>query len=90
MLRMVYPVEEKKKEEYYKGKEVRGTLEKKKEYYKGKEVKGEKKSLQTNRRGASRHYHIRKRGREENDVYGDAPSDGRLIFASRLRADRKD
>ncbi len=34
--------EEKKKEEYYKGKEVKGTLEKKKEYYKGKEVKGEK------------------------------------------------
>ncbi len=34
--------EEKKKEEYYKGKQVKGTLEKKKEYYKGKEVKGEK------------------------------------------------
>ncbi len=34
--------EQKKKEEYYKGKEVKGTLEKKKEYYKGKEVKGEK------------------------------------------------
>jgi hypothetical protein len=32
-----------KKEEYYKGKEVKGTLDKKKEeYYKGKEVKGEK------------------------------------------------
>jgi len=32
-----------KKEEYYKGKEVKGKLEKKKEeYYKGKEVKGEK------------------------------------------------
>ncbi len=31
-----------KKTEYYKGKEVKGTLEKKKEYYKGKEVKGEK------------------------------------------------
>jgi hypothetical protein len=31
-----------KKEEYYKGKEVKGTLEKKKEYYKGEEVKGEK------------------------------------------------
>jgi hypothetical protein len=34
--------EEKKKEEYYKGKKVKGTLEKKEEYYKGKEVKGEK------------------------------------------------
>ena len=34
---------EEKKEEYYKGKEVKGKLEKKKEeYYKGKEVKGEK------------------------------------------------
>jgi len=32
-----------KKEEYYKGKAVRGKLEKKKEeYYTGKEVKGEK------------------------------------------------
>ena len=31
-----------KEEEYYKGKEVKGTLEKKKEYYKGEEVKGEK------------------------------------------------
>jgi hypothetical protein len=32
-----------KKEEYYKGKEVKGKLEKEKEeYYKGKEVKGEK------------------------------------------------
>jgi hypothetical protein len=32
-----------KKEEYYKGKEVKGTLDKKKEeHYKGKEVKGEK------------------------------------------------
>jgi hypothetical protein len=32
-----------KKEEYHKGKEVKGTLEKKKEeYYKGKAVKGEK------------------------------------------------
>jgi hypothetical protein len=38
--------EQKKKEEYYKGKEVKGEKEgeekKKKEYYKGKEVKGEK------------------------------------------------
>jgi hypothetical protein len=35
--------EEKKKEEYYKGKEVKGKMEKKKEYYyKGEEVKGEK------------------------------------------------
>ncbi len=35
--------EEEKKEEYYKGKEVKGKLEKKKEYYcKGEEVKGEK------------------------------------------------
>ncbi len=34
---------EEKKEEYYKGKEVKGKLEKKKEeYYEGKEVKGEK------------------------------------------------
>jgi hypothetical protein len=33
---------EEKKEEYYKGKEVKGTLEKKEEYYKGKEVKGRK------------------------------------------------
>jgi hypothetical protein len=33
---------EEKKEEYYKGKEVKGKLEKKEEYYKGKEVKGEK------------------------------------------------
>jgi hypothetical protein len=32
-----------KKEEYYKGKEVKGKLEKKKEeHYKGKEVKGVK------------------------------------------------
>jgi hypothetical protein len=32
-----------KKDEYYKGKEVKGTLEKKKkEYYKGTVVKGEK------------------------------------------------
>ena len=42
VLRMGISMEEKKKEEYYKGKEVKGTLEKKKEYYKGKEVKGEK------------------------------------------------
>ncbi len=35
--------EEEKKEEYYKGKEVKGKMEKKKEYYyKGEEVKGEK------------------------------------------------
>jgi hypothetical protein len=33
---------EEKKEEYYKGKEIKGKLEKKKEYYKGEEVKGEK------------------------------------------------
>jgi len=37
--------QEEKKEEYYKGKEVKGEKEgeeKKEEYYKGKEVKGEK------------------------------------------------
>ena len=35
--------EEKKKEEYYKGEEVKGKMEKKKEYYyKWEEVKGEK------------------------------------------------
>jgi len=35
--------EEEQKEEYYKGKEVKGKMEKKKEYYyKGEEVKGEK------------------------------------------------
>jgi hypothetical protein len=33
---------EKKKEEYYKGKEVKAEAEKKEEYYKGKKVKGEK------------------------------------------------
>jgi hypothetical protein len=34
---------EAKKEEYYKGKEVKGKAEKKKEeYFKGKEFKGEK------------------------------------------------
>jgi hypothetical protein len=33
---------EEKKEEYYKGKEVKGNLEKKEGYYKGKESKGEK------------------------------------------------
>ncbi len=33
---------EEKKEEYYKGKEVKGKAEKKEEYYKGKVVKGEK------------------------------------------------
>lgn|GEM_PF-511943 len=31
-----------KKEEYYKGKEIKGKLDKNKEYYKGEEVKGEK------------------------------------------------
>jgi len=35
--------EEKKKEEYYKGKEMKGKTEKKEEYYyKGEVVKGEK------------------------------------------------
>jgi hypothetical protein len=33
---------EEKKEEYYKGKEVKGAKEKKKEEYRSKEVKGEK------------------------------------------------
>jgi len=33
---------EEKKEEHYKGKEIKGKLDKKKEYYKGEEVKGEK------------------------------------------------
>jgi hypothetical protein len=33
---------EEKKEEYYKGREVKGKAEKKEEYYKGKVVKGEK------------------------------------------------
>ena len=33
---------EEKKEEYYKGKEVKCKTEKKKEYYKGEEFKGEK------------------------------------------------
>jgi hypothetical protein len=34
--------QEEKREEYYKGKEIKGKLDKKKEYYKGEEVKGEK------------------------------------------------
>lgn len=33
---------EAKKEEYYKGKEVKGKAAKREEYYKGKTVKGEK------------------------------------------------
>ena len=33
---------EEKKEEYYKGKEVKGKTEKKEGYYKGEEVKGGK------------------------------------------------
>jgi hypothetical protein len=33
---------EEKKEEYYKGKEIKGKLNKKKEYYEGEQVKGEK------------------------------------------------
>jgi hypothetical protein len=33
---------EEKKEEYYKGKEVKGKTENKEEYYKGEEVKGGK------------------------------------------------
>ena len=37
--------EEEKKEEYYKGKEIKGKLDKNKEYYKGEEVKGEKQRL---------------------------------------------
>jgi hypothetical protein len=35
-------VKEEKKEEYYKGREIKGKLEKKKEYYQSEEVKGEK------------------------------------------------
>ena len=39
----VYMTEkEEKKEEYYKGNEIKGKQDKKKEYYKGEEVKGEK------------------------------------------------
>ncbi|MGB9372113.1 MAG: hypothetical protein WCB79_09330 [Halobacteriota archaeon] len=43
-MRVLHGRKDEKKEEYYKGKEVKGKLEKKEEYYnnKGKEVKGEK------------------------------------------------